>query len=445
MSTAKSILQFKKDLNADSLIKLIRNSFQDIPDHRKSNSSILLSDVLMSGFAMFSLKEKSLLDFTTNEKKHGDNLKTIYGIKHVPSDTHFREMLDPISPDNIRPAYKNVFGRLQRAKVLEGFAFLGDYYLISIDGTGYFSSQEIHCEHCMEKKGRDGKITYYHQLLGAAIVYPGKREVIPLVPEIIQKQDGNTKNDCERNSVKRWLENFRKDHPKLKVIIIEDGLSSNAPHIKDLKAHNCRFILGAKPKDHKFLFNQVATLKKLGKVTELSIDEGDITHQFLFYNDLPLNESNQDVRINFLEYWEINNKTNKTQHFTFITDFHITSENAYFLMRGGRARWKIENETFNTLKNQGYHFEHNYGHGYQHLSNTLATIMMLAFLVDQSLQITCPLFKAAVKECGTKTNFWSRVRSSFLELAFDSMNTIYEAIYYGTKKPIVEILYQNSS
>ena len=450
MKSEKTPKQIRKDLNADSLIKLVKNTFADIPDCRRNNATIPLTDALMSGFAIFSLKEKSLLDFTKNQEKHGNNLRSVYGIENDINDTHLREMLDPIDPEHIRPAFKNIFNTLQRAKVLEEFTFLDDHHLLSVDGSGYFSSQKVHCEHCMEKTSRDGKKTYYHQILGAAIVHPNKREVIPLTPEIIQRQDGNpiaigSKNDCERNAAKRFLEKFRKDHPKLKVIVVEDGLSSNAPHINTLKAHHCRFILGVKPDDHTFLFNEVAQLNTLGKATKLEIEEGTITHKFLFHNDLPLNESNQDVRINFLEYWEINNKTNKIQHFTFVTDFDITNENAYVLMRGGRARWKIENETFNTLKNQGYHFEHNYGHGYQHLSNTFASLMMLAFLVDQALQITCSLFKAALKECGTRTNFWSRVKSAFFELAFDGMNKIYEAIYYGTEKQTPIILYPNSS
>jgi len=56
-------------------------------------------------------------------------------------------------------------------------------------------------------------------------------------------------------------------------------------------------------------------------------------------------------------------------------------------MRAGRARWKIENEAFNTLKNQGYQFEHNFGHGQQQLSVVLALLMMLAFLVDQGAPV----------------------------------------------------------
>ena len=445
MQNYTSKIRVKKNLNADSLIAGIRTFFGSIADCRSNNITISLPDALMSGFAIFSLKEKSLLDFEKNKNKHSDNLKSVYGIENTPTDTHLRTMLDIVDPESIRPAYKEIFHKLKRSKALEEFIFYENYYLLSIDGTGYFSSQKVHCDHCMEKTTRDGKTTYYHQFLGAAIVHPDKKEVIAFPPEIIQKQDGSSKNDCERNATKRYLQKFRKDHPKLKVIVIEDGLSSNAPHIQTLKSYDCQFILGAKPNDHKFLFKEFETLKKQGEVTEVSISQGDITHVFSFHNDLPLNESNQDVRINFLNYWEINNKTNKTQHFTYVTGFHIDSKNVYSIMRGGRTRWKIENETFNTLKNQGYHFEHNFGHGQQHLSNTFATLMMLAFLVDQTLQISCKLFNAAREECGTRTNLWWQVKSTFFQMKVDSMNQIYEAIFYGSKRTKLVVSPPNSS
>ena len=100
----------------------------------------------------------------------------------------------------------------------------------------------------------------------------------------------------------------------------------------------------------------------------------------------------EEVRVNFLEYWEINNKTGEKKYFSYVTDFKIDRKNTYDIMRGGRARWKIENETFNTLKNQDYHFEHNYGHGKKNLSVNFGLLMMLAFLVDQTLEISCELF-----------------------------------------------------
>ena len=80
---------------------------------------------------------------------------------------------------------------MQRGKGLEGFSYLDGHYLLSIDGTGYFSSEQVHCDQCCEKHHRDGRITYYHQMLGAVLVHPDQREVIPFAPEPILKQDGS--------------------------------------------------------------------------------------------------------------------------------------------------------------------------------------------------------------------------------------------------------------
>ena len=113
-------------------------------------------------------------------------------------------------------------------------------------------------------------------------------------------------------------------------------------------------------------------------------------------------------------------------------------------MRGGRVRWKIENETFNTLKNQGYHFEHNYGLGKKNLSLVFAMLMMLAFLVDQSQQLSCKLFRAVWTKLRSKRALWERMRSLFKDFAFESMQMLYEAILYGIKFQPPIILYDTS-
>ena len=115
-------------------------------------------------------------------------------------------------------------------------------------------------------------------------------------------------------------------------------------------------------------------------------------------------------------------------------------ENAFELMRGGRARWKIENETFNTLKNQGYHFEHNYGHGQANLSVVFVLLMMLAFLVDQVLQLTCRLFQAVWRKEESKARMWEHVRALFYSLEFPSMVDILKALLYGYRVERVVIL-----
>ena len=343
-------------LSADSLIQLMRHGVETIADHRAANASLSLADVLMAALAMFALKDSSLLEF--DERRSRDaNLKHIYGLETVPCDTQMRTVLDPVAPAEIKPLFKDVFAQLERHGGLVGLKYLG-HYLLSLDGTGYFSSKKIHCAACLAKKNHTtGEITYSHHLVGGAIVHPDSPVVIPLAPEPIIKQDGATKNDCERNAAKRFLAQVRQDHPDVPFIIVEDALSSNAPHIRELQKHHLRFILGVKEGDHPFLFDQVRTAHDAGATTAYEYCAGGITQRFRFVNQVPLNESNQDILVNFLEYWEIAGDT--VQHFCWITDFILYQWNVGAIMRGGRARWKIENETFNTLKNQGYHFEHN--------------------------------------------------------------------------------------
>ena len=393
---------------------------------------ISLVDTLMSAFAMFSLKAPSLLAFD-KERAEG-NLHTIYRIQHVPCDTYMRERLDPVSPKWLRPVFTSVFRQLQRGKALEVMAFLDGHYLLALDGTGYFSSTTIHCTSCLHKVHRNGSVTYSHQMLGAAIIHPDMRAVIPLMPEPIGKHDGTGKNDCERNAAKRFIIKLRQDHPHLKFIVTEDSLSSNAPHIETLHNHGLHYILGVKEGDHAFLFQQVEAAEHAGRVTSYERHDraSGLVHRFRFVNDVPLNASNVDVRVNFIEYWEMSK--DKIQHFSWVTDLRVSRRNVFHLMRGGRARWKIENETFHTLKNQGYHFEHNYGHGEQHLSVVFAMLMMLAFLVDQTQQLCCALFQAVWAKLGSKRRLWERMRALFYDYALESMCQLFEALLYGFQK-----------
>jgi hypothetical protein len=424
--------QGRKHLSADALFRLVHSGFASLPDYRVGDTEIPLADALMSAFAMFSLKAPSLLAFD-KERAEG-NLYTIYGIERVPCDTHMREILDPVSPKLLRPVFKSVFRQLQRGKALEARTFLDGHYLLALDGTEYFSSKTIHCASCLHKVHRNGAITYFHQLLGAAIIHPDMRAVIPLMPEPIVRHDGTDKNDCERNAAKRFVAKLRQDHPHLKFIVTEDSLSSNAPHIETLLAHGLHYILGVKEGDHTYLFQQVQAAEHAGRVTSYERHDraAGVVHRFRFVNDLPLNAAHTDVRVNFLEYWEVG--ADKVQHFSWVTDFRVSKRNVYHLMRGGRARWKIENETFNTLKNQGYHFEHNYGHGERNLSVVFAMLMMLAFLVDQTQQLCCALFQAVWAKLGSKRRLWERMRALFYDYALTSMRQLFEALLYGFKK-----------
>jgi hypothetical protein len=423
----------RKDLSAEGLIKAVYEKFKKIKDPQNRNGKISITDCLMSCFAIFSLKYSSLLqyDIELKEGKSISNLKTLYLVKNPPSDTYMRERLDSIDPKTLRPAFKKVFSLIQRGKDLESYQHIDGHYLISIDGTGHFSSEKVHCKNCCEKHHRSGKITYYHQMLGAVMVHPEKKEVIPFCPEPIVKTDGTNKNDCERNASKRLLKDLRREHPHLKAIIVEDALAANAPHINLIEKLSMKYIIGVKPKDHKYLFDWVKNLDKNDKTEFDYKDEKGFHHKFSFANNVPLNYQNDNLKVHFLEYWEKDPK-GRLKHFTWITNIKISIKNVSKIMRGGRARWRIENETFNTIKNQGYNFEHNFGHGKGNLCSVMGLIMMLAFLIDQTQLLCCKLFQQAKKISIFFYNLWNNLRAMFKFFYISSWKKLFECLAYDT-------------
>ncbi|MCH9691141.1 MAG: transposase, partial [Gammaproteobacteria bacterium] len=281
----------KNKLSAENLIRCIYDVFSRITDKTTTiKPKLPLVHYLMSGLALFKLKYPSLLQFDKHrlDPAQSHNLKTLFHIKQVPSDTSLRERLDQLSPKTLRKAFTRLFAEAQRHKTLESYAYLNGRYLVSIDGTGYFSSKTINCDSCCVKNHRDGTQTYYHQMLAAVLVHPEKSQVIPFCPEFIQKQDGAKKNDCERNASKRLLKDLKREHPHLKLLVVEDALASNAPHIELLQQLGYQFILGAKPADHTWLFDWVEASQC--HYYEHRDEQGCI-HQFKYLNNAPLNES----------------------------------------------------------------------------------------------------------------------------------------------------------
>jgi len=420
----------QQSLSASVLIKSVYDKFLKIPEPRTFGREIRipLIDHLMTGLAVFGLKFPSLLQY---DRKREDpeiatNLNNLYHIQTPPSDTYLGERLDEVDPSCLRPAFKQLFSKFQRSKKLEGFEFFDGHYLLPLDGTGGFSSGTISCPHCCKKEHKNGKVTYYHQMLGGCIVHPERSNVIPLCPEMIQNVDGNTKNDCERNASKRFLDHFRREHPHLKVIVTGDGLSSNGPYITHLDRHKMKYILGSKRGDHEHLFDLIDNSEST-KYFEMK-DKDGYFHQYRFVNSVSLNKSHPQLKVNFWEYRETSPK-GKEQNFSWVTNIHITEKNINTLTEGGRARWKIENETYNTLKNLGYNFKHNYGHGKEHLSTVFCLLMILAFLIDQIQEIACSSFCSAKKNAGgSYRSLWEEMRVLFRHFVMDSWEELYRKI-----------------
>jgi hypothetical protein len=412
----------KKHLSFTALRKSLSQHFEQIDDQRQSAKvDYSLHDCLMSGFAMMFFQDPSVLTFQRRLQDgiHKNNLTTLFEVSDIPKETQMREVLDAIPAVQLDGIFADFLHRLQRGKQLANYQFYDGSYLISIDGSQYFSSEKIRCPHCLVTESK-GKQRYHHQILQSVIVHPEMRQVLPLAPEAISNRDGNKKQDCERNAGKRVVRKIRATHPRLKIIVTADGLYSNQPFIDELKTANMSFILVAKPTDHKVLFEWVNELIQLDGGGSLELgDEKGRRHRYQWVNQVPLNGSKDADLVNFFQYQLVAKTGKVTYQNSWVTDIEVDENNVVDLVKGGRARWKIENETFNTLKNQGYHIEHNFGHGQQNLSMIFFVLNLLAFYIHQILELTDRLYHTVrYTKFTSRKEYWNQLRCTIRILIF---------------------------
>ncbi len=413
----------------DQLLELVFQGFGGVEDHRKGGTKYSLQDCLMSSFAMFSLKDPSLLSFVSNYVARKENLEQVFKLQQIPSENGLRKILDSVQPDKLRPVFKQLFTYLSENGLLENRRFLGNKLLVSVDGTGTYASNAIKCSHCLTKKRKNGNIEYQHQLLAASVVTPELSTVFPVFGEAITRQDGATKNDCERNACKRLLPQIRAVLPDEKIVVLLDALYADGPTIRALqeKGNDMDYIIVIK---EGYVLEQVAQQVKNGSLNRLEFKKGERKLcQLEWSSNLILNGANQEIRVNYLAYKEIDIQTDTVSYSNkWITNLALDSSTVEQVAQAGRTRWKIENETFNTLKNQGYNLEHNYGHGQWFLATIFALVMLLAFFVDQLTRALDEDFKEALIEAKTLRDCRQKVRVLFDFIPVVSMNLIYQII-----------------
>jgi len=408
-----------------------------IADHRdRERIDHELQDVCMSALAMFCFQDPSLLAFQkrTQAPVLAQNLKNMWHIQSVPSDSQMRTVMDEIDSGEFEGLFATFFRLLQRGRHLEQYRALGRYYLCVMDGSEYFSSESLACPSCLrkkvKKKGGD-TLQFSHQIVEAAIIHPRLSTVIPLAPEAVKNTDGTDKQDCETNAGKRLLGKIRKTHPKLPLIIIADSLYSKQPMIEALIAHDMRYVLAAKPDDHKILMEWVNELRLLNEVMHMEYeDHQGRTHVYEWVNEVPLNGKKDSPLVNYFEYWM--KRSGKTvYHNSWVTDLPIDDDCIEELVRIGRSRWMIENEVFNTVKNHGYHIEHNYGHGVKNLSMNFFLLNMLAFFLHQIFELTDRTYQWLRKKLGSKKNLWDHVRIFCCAIVFPDWEDLLKEIAHG--------------
>ena len=255
---------------------------------------------------------------------------------------------------------------------------------------------------------------------------PGLRQVLPIGAEEVSRQDGTTKEDCEINAAKRLIPRIVASHPHMDLVLVGDGLYSHVPFVKLLQNYRLSFVLVAKPGDHQALFDDLKGLRENGAVGKLERkDSQGRRHVYEYCNGVSL-RSDGVMTVNWFSYQLINKDGNVGYTNTWVTNFKVTAQNVEELVEAGRCRWKIENETFNTLKNQGYQIEHNFGHGKKHLSFVLFLLNLLAFTIHQILEMKDKLFQQLYEKIGSRKELWGNIRALVNMFVFESWNFLME-------------------
>ena len=422
------------ELQFPALLRCLAEHIDGIGDTRQqAKVSYALRDCYLGAFAMFYLQDPSLLEFQRRFQQtvQTNNLSTVFGLGEIPGDSQLRDLIDRHPHGPLSEVYADVLERLSDSGVLNQFEFLPQQYLLTIDGTQYFGSDALQCPHCLVKQHKDGRKEYAHQILQATIVRPDMSQVIPLAPEFIANEDGQDKQDCEINAAKRLIARLRASGQALPYIIVGDSLYSKQPFIMSLlqTPQPLHFILVAKPTDHKDLFANIAGLRR-GKLLEgkQMRDKQGRVHRYEWVNGVSLNADPKSPTINFLEYTILAKDGSLNFHNSWVTDLTLDEQNVEWITRGGRARWKIENESFNTLKNQGYHIEHNFGHGVQYLSEALFLLNLLAFFFHQIFELLDALYQQARAGFSARREYWNAIRNSFRMFIFKNWDEVLHRI-----------------
>ncbi len=415
----------KKHLSFGSLRNLMSNHINKYPDWRQEKKKEYnIHDAVMSGFACMYYQSPSLLQFQKEleDREKSNNLKTLFGVSNIPENTQLRNIVDQVDNECFRPIFKEFLARLQRGKHLEPYQFLNGHYICDIDGTQFFSSKKVNCPQCLTTQHKNSEITNSHKVLQSAIVHPDMKQVIPLMPEQIVNSDGASKQDCEINASKRWLLKVKNDYPRLKLIINADGLSSKQPFITDVNQVGYHYIIVAKPDDHKYMMEWIDAFDSIP--SKRVVDTKGRIHEYEWVSDVPLNGREDAIHVNFFRYRIISVDKNGKEKINFrgswVTDLPLNEGNIELMVTGARCRWKIENECFNTLKNQGYQIEHNFGHGKENLCFNMYLLILLAFYLHQIFELTDRLYQACRVKFGSKRHMWETLRAYIKLFIFES-------------------------
>jgi hypothetical protein len=426
-----------REFTFDSVIEFFRKTLQDLPDSRTGkNTTYTIVDAALAGFSVFFTQNPSFLAFQKlmQQNKGKNNAQSLFGVQNIPSDNQIRNLLDPISPTYLFPIFSYIFHGLNDMGHFDSYRSYNGNLLLALDGVQYFSSTSIHCKNCNKKEHRNATTTYSHSVITPVIVAPGNNNVIPLQPEFITPQDGHKKQDCENVAAKRWIRQYSQEYSQFGFTILGDDLYCKQPLCELMLNQNFDFILVCKPDSHKTLYQWIEGLDSNDINTHIVkrwTGKRQEIDTYRFVNNVPLKDGDDALHVNWCELTTTLSTGQIIYKNAFATNFEIHKENVEEIVTNGRARWKVENENNNVLKNRGYHLEHNFGHGKKHLSSFLATFNLLAFLFHTLLNNVDKKYKLLRDNLPARKTFFDDIRALTRYLYFDNWEALLDFMIRG--------------
>lgn len=426
-----------------SLIELIRAAFDDLPDERRPSNATRyeVADAALSAFSVFFSQSPSFLDWQIRmEQTQGkNNAQSLFGVHQIPSVTQVRNLLDPVAPSTLFPVMSSIGDLLFERGHLSAYRSIGGTFLVALDGTDFFSSQKISCPCCSTAKLANGSTQYRHIAVTPVIVAPGQEHAIALPPQFVEPQDGHAKQDCELAAAKRWLEQWGAHYAARGMTMLGDDLYCHQPFCQLVLAAGAQFLFTCKPESHKTINEWVSELERMKKMQTLIVTRRvgtkKLTDTYRYGADLPLRNGADALLVNWCELVTTDANGKVSYRNAWATSHRVDAQNVAALATAGRARWKIENENNNTLKTKGYHFEHNFGHGKQNLSNLLATMILMAFLLHTALDLLDVRYRAVRAALPSRRTFFEHMRALMHYFPFDNWDHLMTFMLNSLTKP----------
>lgn len=259
----------------------------------------------------------------------------------------------------------------------------------------------------LTRKRSNGKVENYPTMLAATVVAPGHSRVVPLFPVpgldpgIIAPQDGAETQDCERNAGKRWPEKHGERLRPLRPVYLGDDRFA-CPSIAKRVTDNCDdFSFTCKASSHRALYDFIDGAEPARHAEKIRKGTTTQTRRYRWIESVPRRDGKDAILVNWIGFEIADAKGLVKYAMAFVPSLPVAKNNVAEIAACGRARWKIENEGFNVMKNHGYALEPNFGHGEKSLAMVLVGLNLLAFAWHSALDLIEPPFRAA-REVGAK-------------------------------------------